>query len=357
MRLMCQTLFGEMSTFLFGIHAMKRPLRIAFTVVELLVVIAIISVLMALMLPAVQSVRESARRTQCASHLKQIAMGSLLHNAQWEFYPNSGVHWNDARTTAASGAPYTGVRQNWGAFYQILPYIGEKNVFELPQDTDAAKAVIKIYFCPTRRKPQALPGIQSGMVPGLRGQIDYAGNGGSGLIAATPRNQRLFSQADPNSILGPLPVQTFFSDESSWIVQNGVIIPRTEETMRGNWQLRVVNEKVTSGTIEDGTAYTMMFGERNFNRLGNSQHWDENNGYINSWDWDVIRWSYSSPAFDRKEISPPAPVYDLRFGSSHPLVFNAAMADGSVKAIPYTIDLTVFKNLTVRNDGKSPQLP
>ena len=97
----------------------------------------------------------------------------------------------------------------------------------------------------------------------------------------------------------------------------------------------------------------MMFGERNFNRFGTWQNWDENNGYINGWDWDTIRWSYGPPAPDRKDTS----FYDRRFGSSHPLVFNAAMSDGSVKAIPYPIDLTVFQNLTDRNDGKSPQLP
>lgn len=305
----------------------RQLLRSAFTVVELLVVIAIISVLMALMLPAVQGVRESARKTQCQSHLKQIATGALAHNTQWEFYPNAGEGWWLARGKASSGAPYTAARQDWGAFYQILPFIEQKSVYENTSDTEVAAAVIKVYFCPSRRKPQALPGVQSGMPNGPRGAIDYAGSGGSGYQLDAPK--------------GTTPQQTTFANGNSFLWQNGVIIPRTN------------NVKVTEGAIKDGSSYTMMFGERNFNRRGNSQNWDENNGYINGWDWDTIRWSYQNPAPDRADAS----YYDLRFGSSHPNVFNVAMADGSVRSIAYNIDLATFRALTARNDGKSPQLP
>lgn len=310
---------------------MKRPLRTAFTVVELLVVIAVIGVLIALLLPAVQAARETARRAQCASHLKQIAMGSHSHHQQWEFFPNAGGGWFDRRKKAPSGAPYTSRRQDWGAFYQILPFIEQKDVYELRNDDAAAGVAIKIYFCPSRRKPQTLRGVgEGGLTPGSqRGQIDYAGNGGSGYIARTM-------------------TQTTFPSTASFNEQNGTIIPRNTHRFGLN------NETITLGTIKDGAAYTMLFGERNFNWLGNSQAYDENNGYYNGWDWDTIRWSYASPAPDRRTRSNAA---DRRFGSSHPLVFNAAMADGSVKAIPYNIDLIVFRNLTVRNDGKSPQLP
>lgn len=313
-------------------------LRRAFTVVELLVVIAIISVLVALFLPAVQAVRESARRTQCQNNLRQIGVGALAHNSQWEYYPNAGVHWNDGRTKNSTGAVQVGVRQNWGAFYQILPFIEQKNVYENPVDTEVAAAVIKIYFCPSRRKPQALPGVQSGMPNGPRGQIDYAGNGGSGYQWDAPAATR---------------TQTNFANEDSFVWQCGVIIPKNETTLRPGWNKIVSNVQVTPDSIKDGASNTMMFGERNFNRRGNSQNWDENNGYINGWDWDTIRWSYFNPAPDRADAS----IYDLRFGSSHPNAFSVVMADGSVKAIAYNIDLATFKQITARNDGKVAQLP
>ena len=319
--------------------------RTAFTVVELLVVIAIIGVLMALTLPAVQFAREAARRSSCSNNLRQIGIGSMAHVEAWQYYPNAGVHWNDGRQKATSGAPRTANRQNWGPFYQILPYIEQKAIFENPVDTEVAAAVIKTYFCPTRRKPQALPGVQSGMPDGMRGQIDYAGSGGSGL-------QR--DRKHPHAPLSSLPgygVQ--FPDAWSFYRQMGVIIPRTEDNDRGGgWHGKIVNEQITQTEIIDGTSNTMMFGERNWNRLGNSTHWDENNGYINGWDWDTIRWSYSNPVPDRRDTS----YYDLRFGSSHPAVFMVTMADGSVRPIQFSINLATFRAITDRHDGQATGL-
>lgn len=294
-------------------------MRRAFTVVELLVVIAIIGVLMALLLPAVQAARENARRTQCANNLKQLGTGSLAHNTQWEYYPNAGDGWWLGRGKASSGAPYNSIRQDWGAFYQLLPFIEQKAIYENPVDTEVAGAVIKIYFCPSRRQPVALMSTQSGMPDGMRGAIDYAGNGG-------------FGNTTPSDI---------FPDSASFSNQNGVIIPRLN------------NEKISGGTIKDGASNTVMFGERNYNRKGSSQNWDENNGYINGWDWDTIRWSYQKPAPDRNDSS----YYDRRFGGPHPGTFVVVMADGSVKPISYEISELVFRQLTIRNDGKAPQLP
>jgi len=321
--------------------------RRAFTVVELLVVIAIIGVLMALLLPAVQAVRETARRSTCSNHLKQIGIGSMAHVEAWQYYPNAGVHWNDSRAKATSGAPRTANRQNWGPFYQILPYIEQKAVYENPVDTEVAAAVIKIYFCPTRRKPQALPGVQSGMPDGMRGAIDYAGSGGSGF-----QRKRVDDKIPRTLLTGLKGYGAKFPDAYSFIRQVGVIIPRTEDTQRGGWDERIVNDQVTQTEIPDGTTNTLMFGERNWNRLGNSTHWDENNGYINGWDWDTIRWSYNNPKPDRRDTT----YYDLTFGSSHPAVFLGAMADGSVRAFSFGIDGTTFRNITDRYDGGKTDL-
>jgi prepilin-type N-terminal cleavage/methylation domain-containing protein/prepilin-type processing-associated H-X9-DG protein len=303
---------------------MKRVSNGGFTLVELLVVIAIIGILMALTLPAVQSARESARRATCANHLKQIALGALSHNTQWEYFPSAGVHWNDSRKLAQNKTPHIARRQDWGAFYQILPYIEHEHVHAIEDDARAAATIIKIYFCPSRRKPVAYPGIESGLRPGLpRGAIDYAGNGGNGPAV--------------------------FPAQASFNGQNGIIIPRTDPH-RG-WPC--TNELITLGKIKDGAAGTLMFAERNFNRAraGQSNQYDENNGYIGAWDWDTIRWSYDRPIPDRADST----IADRRFGGPHFAVMNAAFCDGHVRTIGYSIDFQVFQQLTVRNDGKAPE--
>jgi prepilin-type N-terminal cleavage/methylation domain-containing protein len=100
-----------------------------FTLVELLVVIAIIGVLVALLLPAVQSAREAARRTQCSNNLKQQVIA--LHNCHdtYQYMPAFGYAWPQGSTT---------LRQS-STFWSILPYLEQKNLFEkLPTTTTSS---------------------------------------------------------------------------------------------------------------------------------------------------------------------------------------------------------------------------
>src|SRR4051812_3111599 len=138
-----------------------------FTLVELLVVIAIIGILVALLLPAIQAAREAARRNQCKNHLKQMALGCLLHEDTHKFLPSGG--WSDYH--AADANMGFGERQPGSWYFSILPYIEEQAVHDLnnglavnPAAAGAQAATTKlqqtpisIFNCPSRRPAKAYP--------------------------------------------------------------------------------------------------------------------------------------------------------------------------------------------------------
>jgi prepilin-type N-terminal cleavage/methylation domain-containing protein len=294
-----------------------RTIRRGVTVTELLVVIAIIGIMMALLLPAVQSARENGRRTACANNLWQIGRAFHEHALQQEIFPNAGWQHFYPRAKGPNGDPEPAIRQTWGWAYQLLPFLEREAVWTNPDDIQVAGLIVPTYFCPSRRKPQARPGISSGMPPSVRGALDYAGSGGTG--------------------------PGVFFEPASLARQTGAVIPYNDR------------DRVGPGNIRDGASFTLLVGERNFNMLRRNDPslGDENNGYIDGWDWDTIRWGYDIPAPDRQDMS----VADLRFGSSHPLICQFVLCDGAVKSINYSIDLTTFRGLCHRMDGSSPEIP
>lgn len=122
--------------------------RSAFTLVELLVVIAIIGVLVGLLLPAVQSAREAARRMQCQNHIKQIALAAHNYHGVFDRFPPSALVNLAASSTGNNGS--------WGVHGRILPYLEQGNLYErvdlsIGWDFQMAIDGLKIptYACPS----------------------------------------------------------------------------------------------------------------------------------------------------------------------------------------------------------------
>ena len=133
-----------------------------FTLVELLVVIAIIGILVALLLPAIQAARESARRAQCQNQLKQIGLAMHNHLSSLSVFPTGGDGYNPNIRNYLSGtdvnnpANSTGVpngpnKQGLGWGYQILPYLEESALKGITTMGRLASAEVSLYFCPSRR--------------------------------------------------------------------------------------------------------------------------------------------------------------------------------------------------------------
>ncbi|MHB1423823.1 MAG: DUF1559 family PulG-like putative transporter [Gemmataceae bacterium] len=177
----------------------REKRRGGMTLVELLVVLAIVAVLMGLLLPAVQRVRESANRISCVNNLKQIGLAlQQFHDVNGVFPSNGG--WDGQETIAAVngkpslvftkdtdlsspfywgvGAPGLSPWQQTGSWaYTIMPFVEQQNAYTQRAWMDA----VKIYICPSRRSayPQAVVSDEYGIYWGggwLWGKIDYAGN-------------------------------------------------------------------------------------------------------------------------------------------------------------------------------------
>jgi prepilin-type N-terminal cleavage/methylation domain-containing protein/prepilin-type processing-associated H-X9-DG protein len=177
----------------------------AFTLVELLVVIAIIGLLVALLLPAIQAARESARRNQCVNNLKQTGQAIQMRHDTKKLLPPGR---NGRTSTNASGVNTFGV--SWA--FELLPYVEQMPLYQslvkaLPstdlQNALAMRSPVDIFYCPSRRDPaadrdfdnndQAPPEENRGVAAGG----DYAGSAGIDITFGTDN-----PNGEPPGIIG-----------------------------------------------------------------------------------------------------------------------------------------------------------
>jgi type II secretory pathway pseudopilin PulG len=307
------------------------------TLVELLAVIAIIAVLIGLLLPAVQSARESARRAQCRNNTKQIALACLAYESQQRAYPSA---WGEAQELwTAVILPH--IEQ--AALYATLEFsnsgLSTWQSFNHPNRT-ACETVIPIYRCPSMDQPLHFDnqGI-SRRVP-----ISYRAMAGAKIAAS-----RLATRAPG--------YQT--SDFK------GLEVGPQDGLMFGG-------SAIQAGDIRDGTSNTILLGESatrvDFIKDNYAQdYWAMFGPQIGPWRRDGGGGTEFSEAAGSAVLPINTPWYrpdlpgslqEMSFGSWHAGIATFALADGSVHLIDDGIDLTVYRALATRKsreiEGRLP---
>jgi prepilin-type N-terminal cleavage/methylation domain-containing protein len=288
-----------------------------FTLVELLVVIAIIGILIALLLPAVQMARESARRTECTNNLKQI--GVALHNFHdlHEFFPTNGgpppnepgVIW-----TAAGGGPgYWGTgnpgllpaEQTGSWAYSILPQIEQQNLMT----ASAQGEPISTYICRSRGRQPSLPVPPSD--PVYTG-VTY-GDGGSTPWSTTDYacNGYYFRNRWP---AGGVP---------------GDGLPRSAEQCK------------------DGLSNTILVGEKALDPRGyDTGGWYWNEPVFSGGSGGTARWG---TAIMRDDEWTPFPT---NWGAAHPAGAMFLFGDGSIRPLRYGLEGNIVLALLTHAGGE-----
>lgn len=282
--------------------------RKGFTLIELLVVIAIIGILVGLLFPAVQSVREAARRTQCMNNVRQVALALHNHESAHKIYPPG---WTATNPNVAPATP------GWGWSYHVLANVEANTIFEqinpsLPinDPTHTSKefftTVIPVFQCASDPAPN---------VVNLYDHIEHHHGG------VHHDEELLGGRSNYSGVFGSTEI------EASPFSGNGMFFG---------------NSRIRQRDVLDGCSNTLMLGERR-NDFG-TLSWM---GALEEADEPFSRVVGSA---DHTPNSREGHFEDFR--SYHPQGANFAFADGSTTTLTNTIDIDVYRALSTRAGGE-----
>ena len=340
-----------------GTPALVRS-RQGFTLIELLVVIAIIGILIALLLPAVQKVREAASRSQCTNNLKQLALACQNYDSTYGVLPPARV----ARDAYAT----------WPVL--IMPYIEQENIFKLwiisngyapgalpdGQPNDGARqSLVKIFFCPSRREPMlaklgqdnydnAANYADTGDEHSQGACGDYACCAGDGSTAI---NENVANGAmicghvtQPyRHVQGTSDTDIAGEDQPNPNPPSVPLIPITSFT-----------GYTSVSKIVDGTSNTFLLGEKHVREGHFGEAGDGDRAYYSGLSYNTAQRTAGKnyPLAQNPHDNGPSNHYASMFGGPHQGVVLFAFVDGHVTPISIGIDQDNLRRLANRADGE-----
>jgi len=325
---------------------MNESNRKGFTLIELLVVIAVIGILMSLLLPAVQQVREAARRTECLNNLRQIGLGTMMFHDSQQAYPPARFQpaMIPTPTTACGGK-----EPSW--FVRIMPYIEESNFYRewdlsLPYTSHPDETVyrpVPLFCCPSRRSADNAV-VNDANIDGSVTLPCGCGGSTSILVVGGASGDYGGNHGDPSPGSGGYATDYWRGGNGTGIIISSRGICDQPYDPPKTWI-----DRIRIRDVRDGTSNTTLAGEIHIPQ-----------GKLNQMPWN-------GPIFNGEDLAaftriggPTVPLLNpsqdpgpiLGFGSAHPQVVNFTMADGSTRNFSYQLDTTTLGQLCNRADGQ-----
>jgi prepilin-type N-terminal cleavage/methylation domain-containing protein len=295
--------------------------RKAFTLIELLVVIAIIGIMVGLLLPAVQAVREAARIVQCQNNIRQIALACHNYESSYKEFPGYAgeskpglvlYRLNRKRDRKLTGATWPVQAMPFMEQGKLASQIRHLSEAQTLTPTDEVKHLVKVpvqqFNCPSRRDARSYPLLEpyASRYGNAAARTDYAMNGGPAIV----------STADHRII-------------------------RNEHD--GLW---IMGKRVKPNRVLDGLSHTYLIGEKAMDvlRYDTGDCFGDRSplvGWSDSWvsSHSYVRYAARQPQID--SVNNCLVCHD--FGSAHPAGWSAAFADGSVRMISYYMDIELHR--------------
>ncbi len=286
-----------------------------FTLVELLVVIAIIGILIALLLPAVQSAREAARRAQCTNHVKQLVLSLHNYHDVNKRFPPSSVGGNGTISYLCRLLPF--IEQQ--PLYDQISYAGNYT-----NNLPLAENRIVTFLCPSCSQEESLRSAEDGCYT-----THYYGN--SGPIGTNPLTNEEYERdtsREGSGSFGEYAVEGVFA-------------------LRSTLRFR---------DIKDGTSNTIGIGEVAWDKYPFYRAWTRGLYWYNGvalLSTKNHRW----PINAGKDGTLTMKFNNGGYGSEHPGGMNVGMMDGSVKFVSETIDMNIYRSAASRGAGEPTTLP